>query len=165
MKKKISTTESVSTKPIGVWESGYSWEYRSLPENFWKNKLKLSLRWDFSTAMSENRLNKQVQVGRLWKRKKERKFQYQTKEAFFSYLNLKRSLRSSELQLRHNRLYLEALEAKYRAGLASVKDILEAQLLLHESEVQYETIKSHLYLAFIELLNATGRFGLDSLEN
>lgn len=165
---EISLSNLKADRSVGEWgirgNAGVS--STKTPE---ENRLKLSLRWDFLDGNVRKEQIKQAELlveQSLEDEKKIRKnIQYQTKEAFFSYLNLQRGLRSSELQLRHNRMYLDSLEAKYRAGLTSVKDILEAQLLLHESEVQYETIKSNLYLAYIELLNITGRFSLDSLEN
>jgi HAE1 family hydrophobic/amphiphilic exporter-1 len=164
----ISLSNLKADQSIGEWGVRGNAGVSSLktPE---ENKLLLSLRWNFLDGNVRKEQIKQAELlveQSLEDEKRIRKsIEYQTKEAFFNYLNLERRLRSSELQLRHNRMYLNSLEAKYRAGLASVKDILEAQILLHEAEVRYETIKSDFYLAYIELLTTTGRFSLESLEN
>ncbi|NLW10375.1 MAG: TolC family protein, partial [Firmicutes bacterium] len=83
------------------------------------------------------------------------------KEAYYNYKDLENRIGSSSLQLEYNRVYLDAVEAKFRSGLASAKEVLEAQLLLNEAEVQYEQVKSNLYLAYIKLLAATGRLSME----
>jgi outer membrane protein TolC len=92
--------------------------------------------------------------------------EYEVKEAYYNYKDLENRIGSSALQLEYNRVYLDATEAKFRSGLASAKEVLEAQLLLNEAEVQYEQVKSNLYLAYVKLLAATGRLSLEhfSLE-
>lgn len=81
----------------------------------------------------------------------------EVEEAYLSYLNQVDKLRSSALQLKHNQTYLEATNAKLRAGLASVQDVLDAQLLWNQSESDYQRTISDLYLAGIGLLKASGQ--------
>lgn len=61
------------------------------------------------------------------------------------------------MQLIYNRTNWEALLAKYRLGLASIKEVLDAQLLLAQAETNFEQSKADLFLAYIDLLKVTGQ--------
>lgn len=81
----------------------------------------------------------------------------EVEEAYFNYLNQLDKLHSSALQLKHNQTYLDAANAKLRAGLASVQDVLDAQLLWNQAETDYQRTISDLYLAEIGLLKVSGQ--------
>ncbi|NLY88075.1 MAG: TolC family protein, partial [Firmicutes bacterium] len=129
------------------------------------NRLELTLRWTFTDG--KIRREQVRQAGLLVNQREEeekktlKNIEYEVKEAYYNYRDLENRIGSSALQLEYNRVYLEATEAKFRSGLASAKEVLEAQLLLNEAEVQYEQVKSNLYLAYIKLLAATGRLTME----
>ncbi len=81
---------------------------------------------------------------------------YELEEAYYNYLNLVDRLKSGEIQLRYNRTYYESVQAKLRVGMATVKDVLDAQLVFSQSEIDYERTRSDLYLARVNLLRVTG---------
>lgn len=81
---------------------------------------------------------------------------YELEEAYYNYLNLVDRLKSGEIQLRYNRTYYESVQAKLRVGMATVKDVLDAQLVFSQSEIDYERTRSDLYLARVNLRRVTG---------
>jgi outer membrane protein TolC len=82
---------------------------------------------------------------------------YEVRDAYCTYLNQVDKLKSSELQLRYNKAYFESTQAKLRVGLASVKDLLDAQVLLSQAEVDLEHNQSDLYLSRVNLMRACGK--------
>jgi outer membrane protein TolC len=81
--------------------------------------------------------------------------------AYYDYLDQKDLLKNVEVQYNYHKVYLEATQARMRAGFATVKDVLDAQTLLTQSEIERERIKSDLYLGEIKLLQVTGRLKAD----
>lgn len=134
------------------------------------NRLDLMLRWTLADGKVRREQVNQASLLLSQREEEEKKtlknIEYEVKEAYYNYKDLENRIGSSALQLEYNRVYLDATEAKFRSGLASAKEVLEAQLLLNEAEVQYEQVKSNLYLAYVKLLAATGRLSLEhfSLE-
>lgn len=72
-------------------------------------------------------------------------------------------MQSGALQLKYNQTYLAAVEAKLRTGVSSVKDVLDAQLLLNEAESNQQTTIHALFMTKIELLKAIGQLNLEKL--
>ncbi len=128
------------------------------------NRLDLMLRWTLADGKVRREQVKQASLLVSQREEEEKKtlknIEYEVKEAYYNYKDLENRISSSALQLEYNRVYLDAAEAKFRSGLASAKEVLEAQLLLNEAEVQYEQVKANLYLAYIKLLAATGRLSI-----
>ena len=129
------------------------------------NRLELTLRWTIADGRVRREQVKQAGLLVEQREEEEKKtlktIEYEVKEAYYNYKDLENRIGSSSLQLEYNRVYLDAVEAKFRSGLASAKEVLEAQLLLNEAEVQHEQVKSNLYLAYIKLLAATGRLSME----
>lgn len=130
------------------------------------NRLELVLRWTLSDGRVRREQVKQAELLVCQREEEQKKtlknIEYEVKTAYYDYKDLENRMESSALQLEYNRIYLDAVEAKFRSGLASAKEVLEAQLLLNEAEVQYEQVKSNLYLAYIRLLAAAGRLSMES---
>ena len=82
--------------------------------------------------------------------------EYDVKEAYFNYQYQQDKLHSSELKLNSSKVSLEAMEAKLRNGLATVKDVLDAQVVYHQAEADFEQTKSDYYLAKVTLFKVTG---------
>lgn len=89
---------------------------------------------------------------------------YEVEEAYYNYLNQKDRNRSAELQVNYNRVYLEAAQSKLKVGMATVKDVLDAQIVFHQSELDYERAKSELFLAKVNLLKATGQLSVERIK-
>ena len=110
------------------------------------NRLELVLRWTLTDGRVRREQVKQASLLISQREEEEKKtlknIEYEVKEAYYNYKDLESRISSSALQLEYNRVYLDAAEAKFRSGLASAKEVLEAQLLLNEAEVQYEQVKS-----------------------
>lgn len=97
-------------------------------------------------------------------KKQEKNIGYEVEDAYYNYLYQRDKLRSSELQYRYNQIYLDATQAKLRLGLVPVKEVLDAQVLLHQSAAELERVKSDLYLAGIYLNKAVGGLSLVSFD-
>lgn len=130
--------------------------------------MQLVLRWNW---LDGNRRQERITQAQLLRdqraeelRKQEKNIEYQVTEAYYNYLDQHNSLATNKLQLTYNRTNLEALTAKYRLGLASIKEVLDAQLLLNQAETSYEQGKADLFLAYINLLNATGQLRKTSFD-
>jgi len=93
-------------------------------------------------------------------KKLEKEIILEVEAAYYDYLNQQDQLKSSELQLKHNQIYLEATEAKFRAGLVPFKDVLDAQVGLNQSELNYQQTLHDAYLAEINLKKVSGRLRL-----
>lgn len=81
----------------------------------------------------------------------------EVEKAYYDYLQQKEALANEEIQYAYHRTQWEASEAKMRAGLASVKDVLDAQTLMNQSAIDKERAVSGLYLAKMRLIKAMGR--------
>ncbi|MGE5604262.1 MAG: TolC family protein, partial [Bacteroidota bacterium] len=88
--------------------------------------------------------------------KLQKKTNYDVEAEFFSYQNKLDEVKNGAIQVRSKKIYLEAAEAKLKMGLASVKEVLDAQADYHQALVDHEKSKSELYLAEIKLLAASG---------
>lgn len=86
----------------------------------------------------------------------DKKVDLEVEEAYYNYLNQLDTVLSSELQLKYNRIKLEALEAKLQLGLVSVTEVLEAKLLLNQAELSFNEAKSDLHLREMGLLKVSG---------
>lgn len=122
--------------------------------------VKLTLRWNF---LDGNIRKERIKQARLLTeqmaealKKAEKNLAYEVQEAYYNYLHQLEQLRSSELQLKYNQTYFEATRAKLRVGLATVKDVLDAQVLLNQAEVSYERTKTAVYLARMNLRKVCG---------
>jgi HAE1 family hydrophobic/amphiphilic exporter-1 len=123
--------------------------------------LKLTMKWTFLDGKVRKERIKQAEllVEQLTAeaQKTAKNLDYEVRDAYCTYLNQVDKLKSSELQLRYNKTYFESTQAKLRAGLASVKDLLDAQVLLSQAEVDLEHNQSDLYLSQVNLLKVCGK--------
>ncbi len=126
-----------------------------------QSKLELVLRWNW---LDGNRRQERIVQAELVReqqeaelRKLEKTIEYEVTEAYYRFLDQQNNITTSELQLIYNRTNWEALLAKYRLGLASIKEVLDAQLLLAQAETNFEQSKADLFLAYIDLLKVTGQ--------
>ncbi len=123
--------------------------------------LKLSLKWTLFDGKARRERVKQAELlyeqknAELTKLKKS--VDYDVEAEFYNYQNKLDEVKNGAIQVRSKRIYLDAAEAKLRLGLASVKEVLDAQTDYHQAQVDYEKYKSELYLAEIELLRVTGK--------
>jgi HAE1 family hydrophobic/amphiphilic exporter-1 len=122
--------------------------------------LKLTMKWTFLDGKVRKEQIKQAKllVEQMTQeaKKAEKNLDYEVRDAYCTYLNQVDKLKSNELQLSYNRTYFEATQAKLRVGLASVKDLLDAAVLLNQAEVAYEQNKSELYLSRMNILRVCG---------
>jgi HAE1 family hydrophobic/amphiphilic exporter-1 len=123
--------------------------------------LKLTMKWTFLDGKVRKERIKQAKllVEQLTEEAKKagKNLDYEVRDAYCTYLNQVDKLKSSELQLRYNKTYFESTQAKLRVGLASVKDLLDAQVLLSQAEVDLEHNQSDLYLSRINLMRVCGK--------
>ncbi|MGE5530338.1 MAG: efflux RND transporter permease subunit [Patescibacteria group bacterium] len=80
----------------------------------------------------------------------------EVQEAYYNLQYQQDRLQGSRLQLDYSSTHYEAVAARLRVGLATVKDVLDAQVLRQNAELEYERAKIDLYLAGIALMKATG---------
>jgi len=131
--------------------------------------LKLSLRWDLFDGKARRERVKQAEI--LFEQKKaelsklEKNVAYDVEEAIYNYRYLFDEVKNGAIQVRSKRIYFDAMEAKLKLGLVSVKEVLDAQADYHKALVDYEKYKSELYLAEIQLLRVTGRLKLEIMSN
>ena len=122
--------------------------------------LKLSLKWTLFDGRARRERVKQAEL--LYEQKNtelsklQKQIDYDVEEEFFNYQNKLDEVKNGAIQVRSKRIYWEAAEAKLRMGLASVKEVLDAQADYHQALVDHEKSKSELYLAEIKLLAAAG---------
>lgn len=130
---------------------------------------KLSLKWDLFDGKARRERVKQAEI--LFEQKKielsklEKEVDYDVEEAVCNYQYLVDEVKNGAVQVRSKRIYLDAMEAKLKLGLVSVKEVLDAQADYHKAQVDYERYKSELYLAEIELLRVTGKLKLEIISN
>jgi outer membrane protein TolC len=123
--------------------------------------LKLSLRWTLFDGKARRERVKQAEL--LFEQKTtalsklQKSINYDVEGKFFNYQNKRDQVKNGGIQVRSKRIYLDATEAKSKMGLASVKEVLDAQADHHQALVDYEKYKGELFLAEIELLRVTGR--------
>lgn len=106
----------------------------------------------------------QLALAREELKKLEKNVGYEVEDAYYNYLYQRDKLQSCELQYRYNQIYLDAAQAKLRLGLVPVKEVLDAQVLMHQSAAELEKVKSDLYLAGIYLKKAVGNLTLESVN-
>ena len=160
-KESNETTVTLSNSDEGNWKftgSGAQLNPDFAAEDY---STKLVLKWKFWDGRASHENTKQAKLLEeelaLSFQQLQKTVNYEVKDAFYSYTSQLDQARSSEIQLRYAKTYFEATQAKLRVGLASVKDLLDAQILLHEAESDDEQRKSDLYLARINLLLVTGK--------
>jgi HAE1 family hydrophobic/amphiphilic exporter-1 len=127
-----------------------------------------TLRWTFFDGSVRRERIKEAELLAAQLEEEQKKLEknvgYEVEEAYYNYLNQCDRARSSELQVNYNKIYLDAAQSKLRVGMATVKDVIDAQIVLHQSEQEYERTKSDLYLAKITLLKVTGQLTIDRIE-
>lgn len=130
---------------------------------------KLSFKWTLFDGKARRERVKQAEL--LYEQKLtelnrlQKSVVYDVESEYYNYQNKLDQVRTGEIQVRSKRIYLEATEAKLRLGLASVKEVLDAQADYHQALVSYEKNKSELYLAEIELLKVTGRLRPETISS
>ncbi|NLY74007.1 MAG: TolC family protein [Firmicutes bacterium] len=121
---------------------------------------RLSFKWTLFDGKARRERVKQAELLREQKKAElarlKKSVDYDVETEFYNYQNKLDEVRNGEIQVRSKQIYLEAAEAKLRLGLASVKDVLDAQAEYHQALVDYEKSKSDLYLAEIRLLKVSG---------
>ena len=86
--------------------------------------------------------------------------EYEVKEAYYNYKDLENRMAAVPCSWNiTGSTWMRWRPSSERPGFS--KEVLEAQLLLNEAEVQHEQVKSNLYLAYIKLLAATGRLSME----
>ncbi len=127
--------------------------------------LTFTIRWNIIDGNVREEREKQARLLRDQTKenlaKTEKNAVYDLQDAYYSYLNQQDKLRSMELQLKYNRAYYETVQAKLRVGMATVKDVLDAQVILNQSEIDYERAASDLYLYQVNLFHATGELKVE----
>lgn len=122
--------------------------------------LKLSLKWTLFDGKARRERVKQAEL--LYEQKTtelsklQKKIDYDVEAEFFNYQNKLDEVKNGAIQVRSKKIYLEAAEAKLKMGLASVKEVLDAQADYHQALVNCERSKNELYLAEVKLLAASG---------
>ncbi len=155
------------TGDTGEWQlSGNTGIFQSEPEsapvdNLSDNgKITLLFKWTFLDGKVRNEKIKQAEIelniadDEMQKLKKT--INSEVEEAYFNYLYQQDKLHSSELQAKYNQAYLDAAQAKLRQGLVSVKDVLDAQVKMHQSALDLEKVKSDYFLAGLNLQKTVG---------
>ncbi|TCL56164.1 CzcA family heavy metal efflux pump/hydrophobe/amphiphile efflux-1 (HAE1) family protein [Hydrogenispora ethanolica] len=147
-----------SLVPVRFFDSGPDGE----PEY---GTLSVTVRWTFLDGKVREEREKQALLLRDQTRdalrKTEKNASYDLQDAYYSYLNQLDKVRSSQLQLTYNQTYYDSVQAKLRVGMATVKDVLDAQVVLNQSEIDCEQAKSDLYVYQVNLLRATGELRAD----
>lgn len=67
-----------------------------------------------------------------------------TEQAYYGYLDAKALLAAQEATLKERQTLLEAAEARHRAGVATIADVLQARTALSQAELTRETIEGNL---------------------
>jgi hydrophobic/amphiphilic exporter-1 (mainly G- bacteria), HAE1 family len=128
----------------------------------------LTLKWTFFDGNVRGERIKEAELLAVQlaeeQKKLEKNIGYDVEEAYYNYLSQKDRLHSSELQVNYNQVYLETAESKLKVGMATVKDVLDAQIILHQSELEYERAQSDLYLAKVSLMKITGQLTVDQIK-
>ena len=68
-----------------------------------------------------------------------------TIEAYYGVLDAKALLEAQGATLKERQTSLEAAEARHRAGVATIADVLEARTALSQTQLNYETIEGGLH--------------------
>jgi TolC family type I secretion outer membrane protein len=91
-----------------------------------------------------------------------------TQQAYYGYLDAKALLAAQEATIKERRTSLDAAEARHRAGVATIADVLQARTALSQATLTRDTILGNLYtieglLATTMGLPATTRFDFGEL--
>jgi outer membrane protein TolC len=129
--------------------------------------LKLTYKWNLADHGVRRERIKQAELV-LAQADEERKKQvksvgYDLLDAYYNLQNQYDRLQSGALQLQYMQTLHESTLAKMRVGLASAKEVLDAQLLLQTAESDYERIQAELYLAGVNLKRAAGALNATAL--
>ncbi|HKO57332.1 MAG TPA: TolC family protein [Thermoanaerobaculia bacterium] len=93
---------------------------------------------------------------------------FQTQQAYYGYLDAKALLAAQEATIKERRTSLDAAEARHRAGIATIADVLQARTALSQATLNRDTIEGNLrtiegLLATTMGLPATTRFDFGEL--
>ena len=127
--------------------------------------LSFTVQWTFSDGKVRQEREKQARLLRDQTQaalgKTEKNASYDLQDAYYSLLSQMDKVHSAELQLNYNRTYYESVQAKLRVGMATVKDVLDAQVVLNQAEIDYEQAKSDRFVYQVNLLRATGELNTE----
>jgi TolC family type I secretion outer membrane protein len=92
----------------------------------------------------------------------------QTEQAYYSYLDARALLAAQDATIKERKTSLDAADARHRAGVATVADVLQARTALSQAQLTRETIEGNLrtiegLLATTMGLPATARFDFGEL--
>lgn len=92
----------------------------------------------------------------------------QTEQAYYSYLDARALLAAQDATIKERQTSLDAADARHRAGVATVADVLQARTALSQAQLTRETIEGNLrtiegLLATTMGLPATARFDFGEL--
>ncbi|PYQ54046.1 MAG: TolC family protein [Acidobacteria bacterium] len=68
----------------------------------------------------------------------------QTEQAYFGYLDAKALLDAQSATLKERQTSVDAAEARHRAGVATINDVLQARTALSQAQLTYETVEQNL---------------------
>lgn len=80
----------------------------------------------------------------------------QTQQAYYGYLDAKALLAAQDATLKERQVSLDAAEARHRAGVATIADVLQARTALSQARLTYETIEGNLRTIEGSLATAMG---------
>lgn len=91
-----------------------------------------------------------------------------TEQAYYDYLDSKALLTAQDATIKERQTFLDAAEARHRAGVATIADVLQARTALSQAQLTEETIQGNLrtiegVLATSMGLPAATRFDLGEL--
>jgi outer membrane protein len=79
-----------------------------------------------------------------------------TQQAYYGYLDAKALLAAQDATLKERQVSLEAAEARHRAGVATIADVLQARTAQSQARLTYETIEGNLRTIEGSLATAMG---------
>lgn len=93
---------------------------------------------------------------------------FQTQQAYYGYLDAKAQLAAQQTTIDERKAFLDAAEARHRAGVATIADVLQARTALSQATLTRDTIEGNLrtiegVLATTMGLPATTRFDFGEL--
>ncbi len=80
----------------------------------------------------------------------------QTQQSFYGYLDAKALLDAQSATLRERQANVDAAEARHRAGVATIADVLQAQTALSQARLTYESLEQNLRILQGTLATAMG---------
>ena len=92
----------------------------------------------------------------------------QTQQAYFGFLDAKALLDAQSATLKERQASVDAAEARHRAGVATINDVLQARTALSQAQLTYESVEQNLRtfqgtLATVMGLSVTTKFTIGTL--